>query len=225
MALTYRDRALLFDDVLVLADCHLGKGEANLELPIGDTTDVIDRFDALLSTHEPSEAVIAGDLLHSFSTLPMSVRDAVDAIRDAADAHDVDLIVTPGNHDTMLESIWDEETSGEYRVGDTLVLHGHEEPTESAECYVVGHDHPTIEIEGRRRPCYLVGEGAYEDSTVVMLPAFNRLLAGTPVNTMDARDFMCPLVTDVDAFRPMVWDEDAEEVLAFPPLGEFRELL
>ena len=34
---TFRDRALLFDDVLVLADLHVGRGVAsNVELPVGD---------------------------------------------------------------------------------------------------------------------------------------------------------------------------------------------
>jgi putative SbcD/Mre11-related phosphoesterase len=225
MAPTYCDRAVLIEDTLVLADCHLGKGESNLELPVGDTSDVIDRFDALLARYEPGTAVIAGDLLHSFSTLPLSVREAVGAVRTAADDRDVELVVTPGNHDTMLASVWDGPSPAAYEVGDTVVCHGDELPEAEADRYVVGHDHPTIEIEGRRRPCYLVGENAYEGATVVMVPAFNRLLAGTPVNTMRAGEFMSPLVTDVDAFRPVVWDADAGEPLTFPPLGEFRELL
>jgi putative SbcD/Mre11-related phosphoesterase len=225
MAPTYCDRAVLIEDTLVLADCHLGKGESTLELPVGDTGDVIDRFDALLAEYDPATVLVAGDLLHSFSTVPLPVSEAVDALHEAAIDRDVDVVVTPGNHDAMLDSVWAGPTRAAVRVGDTVVCHGHEAPETAADRYVVGHDHPTIEIEGRRRPCYLVGEDAYEGSTVLMVPAFNRLLAGTPVNTMCANEFMSPLVTDVDAFRPIVWDEDAAEPLAFPSLGEFRELL
>jgi len=225
MTPTYCDRAVLIEETLVLADCHLGKGESNLELPVGDTSDVIERFETLLADYEPDTAVLAGDLLHSFSTLPTSVRDAVDAIGEMAEDWRVELVVTPGNHDTMLGAVVDGPTPTAHRVGDTVLCHGHEEPALDGDRYVVGHDHPTIEIEGRRRPCYLVGDDAYEGSSVVMVPAFNRLLAGTPVNGMRAGEFMSPLITDADAVRPIVWDDDAGEALEFPPLGEFRGML
>ena len=225
MELGYRDRALLVDDTLVLADCHLGKGEANVEFPIGDTTDVLDRFDALLADVSPARVVVAGDLLHSFSTIPLSVREAVDGLRDAANEHGAEMIVAPGNHDVMLDAVWDGPTREEVRVGDTVVLHGHEPPETDAERYVVGHDHPTIVIEGRRRACYLVGENCYRGSDVVVLPAFNRLLAGVVVNEMRAGEFMSPLITDADAFSPVVVDEEGDETLAFPDLGALREHL
>ena len=97
MELRFDDRALLLGETLVLADCHLGKGEANVELPIGDTTDVIDRFEALLDAHSPETVVIAGDLLHSYSTIPASIRDAIEALESTARSHDVDLVVL-GTH-------------------------------------------------------------------------------------------------------------------------------
>ena len=227
MELGYHDRALRLDDTLVLADCHLGKGEANVELPIGDTTDVVDRFEALLADLAPETVVVAGDLLHSYSTIPLSVRDAVDALRDAAEEHDAKLVVTPGNHDVQLEAVWDGPTPSEYRVGNTVILHGHEAPTAEADAerYVVGHDHPTIVIEGRRRACYLVGENCYRGSDVIVLPAFNRLLSGVVVNEMRAGEFMSPLITDVDALSPEVIDEDGGGTLSFPGLGALREHL
>jgi len=52
----------------------------------------------------------------------------------------------------MIESLWDGPIWDEYRVRDTVVLHGHETPDDDADRYVVGHDHPTIVIEGQRRP-------------------------------------------------------------------------
>ncbi len=114
---------------------------------------------------------------------------------------------------------------------DQRVLHGHEPPAVDGDdpadpdLYVVGHDHPTIEIEGQRRPCYLHGRGCYRGADLLMLPPFTRLAAGTPVNGMSTADFISPLVTDADLLRPLVHDEAAAETLAFPPLGRFRELL
>ncbi len=223
---TLDDRALLFDDVLVVADCHVGRGpSSNVELPVGDGAEMLDRVEGLLARHDPAELVVAGDLLHSFRTVPRTVEDVVDSLAALARDAGARMVVTPGNHDTMLDSVWDGPVEREFRVGDTVVCHGHEPPDAAADRYVVGHDHPTITIEGQRRPCYLAGTGVYDGSDVVMVPAFNRLLRGVEVNEMRAGDFMSPLVTDADAFAPVVYDAEARETLAFPPLGEFRHRL
>jgi putative SbcD/Mre11-related phosphoesterase len=224
--LTVRDRAVLLEDVLVVADLHVGRGPAsNVELPVGDATDMIERFEALLADCDPEAVVVAGDLLHSFRTVPRSVETAVDGLAAAAREAGARMTVTPGNHDTMLDSVWSGPTADWHRVGDTVICHGHADPDEPADRYVVAHDHPTITIEGRRRPCVLAGDGVYRGADIVMVPAFNRLLRGVEVNGMTATDFMSPLVTDADAFAPIVFDEDGGEALAFPPLGSFRHRL
>lgn len=224
--LTFDDRALLFDDTLVIADCHVGRGPSStLELPVGDGSDMIERIEGLLATHDPAEVVVAGDLLHSFRTVPRTVKRVVDSLLTATREAGARPIVTPGNHDTMLDSVYSGPTEREHRVAETVVCHGHEPPDAEADRYIVGHDHPTITIEGQRRPCYLVGEGVYRNADVVMVPAFNRLLRGVEVNDMHAGDFMSPLVTDADAFAPVVLDDGADEVLSFPALGEFRHRL
>ena len=224
--LTFADRAILLDDTLVLADLHVGRGPAsNVDLPVGDSTDMVERFEHLLSAHDPAEVLVAGDLLHSFEMVPRTVEGTVATLSAAARDAGARMVVTPGNHDTMLDSVWSGPTDPAYRVGETVVCHGHVPPEIGAERYVVGHDHPTITIEGQRRPCYLAADDAYEGADVVMLPAFNRLLRGVEVNGMHAGDFMSPLVTDADAFAPVVLDEESRETLAFPPLGEFRHRL
>jgi putative SbcD/Mre11-related phosphoesterase len=223
---TLDDRALCVDGVLVLADSHVGRGPAsNVELPMGDGSDMLARLEDMLARHDPDELVVAGDLLHSFRTIPRTVERVVDGFAAAAREAGTRMVVTPGNHDTMLDSVWDGPTDREYRVGDTVICHGHEPPESDGDRYIVGHDHPTITIEGQRRPCYLAGEGVYRGADVVMLPAFNQLLRGVEVNDMRAGDFMSPLLTDADAFAPAVWDETSRETLSFPPLGAFRHRL
>jgi hypothetical protein len=218
-----RDRAVLLGETLVLSDLHVGKEATAVEFPVGERADLVDRLSALLAWGTPETVVLAGDVLHSFGSVPTgaaeTLHDLERAVRDAG----AELVVTPGNHDRMLDGVWHGRTRQSYRVGETLVCHGHERPEETATRYVVGHDHPTIEIEGRRRPCYLVGE--QDRGEVVMLPAFTRLVRGVVVNDMRAHEFQSPLVTDADALRPVVWDDDAGEPLEFPPLGEFRRLL
>jgi len=224
--ITLRDRAALVDDVLVLADLHVGRGESSaVDFPVGDGSDMVERFGALVDALEPREVVVAGDLLHSFRTVPATVRQTVDGLRDAARDAGARMVVTPGNHDTMLDSVWPGPTPAEYRLDGTVVCHGHVEPeADAADRYVVGHDHPTISIEGRRRPCYLAGDAVYRGADLLVVPSFNRLVRGVEVNGMSAGDFMSPLVRDADALAPLVRDGTGE-TLRFPPLGEFRHRL
>ncbi|WP_137283444.1 metallophosphoesterase [Halorussus salinisoli] len=227
----FRDRAVYLpdEDVLVVADLHVGRDAASaVELPLGEREDLTERLADLLAAFSPAEVVVAGDLLHAFDRVPEGTAETVAALRETVEAAGATFVVVRGNHDSMLESVLDArrfDSRDEYRVGDTLVHHGHAEPEGEAARYVVGHDHPTIEIEGTRHPCLLFGPETFRGADVLVLPAFNRLAPGTTVNGMSARDFQTPVVGDADALRPVVWDADGEEMLSFPPLGEFRRLL
>jgi putative SbcD/Mre11-related phosphoesterase len=223
----YRDRAVYLPDAdsLVVADVHVGRDAASaVELPLGERADLTGRLADLLDAFGPGEVVVAGDLLHAFDRVPEGVAETLDGLRAAVADAGADLTVVRGNHDGMLDAL-DVTARDAYRVGDAAVCHGHERPEVDADRYVIGHDHPAIEIEGRRRPCLLYGLGAFRGADVLMLPAFNRLAPGSTVNGMGTGDFMSPLVTDADALRPVVRDDDRGETLEFPPLGEFRRLL
>jgi metallophosphoesterase superfamily enzyme len=283
-----RDRAVYLPaaDALVLADVHVGRDRtSNVELSLCERADLVERLAALVDRYDPAEAVVAGDLLHAFESVPQGVAETVGALRGVLARADASLVLVAGNHDTMLSSVHDGPVHDAYRLdlsGDAdgdgtdpsddgpapaadpdppttapdgddpastggggptiapgadsaLVVHGHEPPTESADLYLVGHDHPAIEIEGRRRPCYLAGPvgpgravdtgAAPADASVLALPAFNRLAAGVVVNGARRGDLQSPLLYRVDELRPVVRDPDADETLTFPPLGEFRRLL
>ena len=224
------DRAVFVPaaETLVLADVHLGKAAASsVDAPIDDGAAVRDRLESLLVATDPTTVVVAGDLFHSFSRLPRGVERDLDRLIGTVDAAGAELVVTPGNHDTMLETVFDGETALEYELadGETVVCHGHERPATAADRYVVGHDHPALSIEGRKRPCVLYGPAAYEGADVLVLPAFSPLAAGATVNSMAGRDFQTPLVGTPDEFYPAVRDDASGETLWFPPLGELRNLL
>ncbi|WP_128477817.1 metallophosphoesterase [Halorussus pelagicus] len=235
------------EDALVVADLHVGRdADSALELPLGERADLTDRLADLLAKFLPAEVVVAGDLLHAFDRVPEGVAETVAALGETVAAAGAELVVVRGNHDAMLDPVLDSvadsyladesadaaasapasvPTAEEYRLGDTLVVHGHAPPEASADRYVVGHDHPAIEIEGTRHPCLLYGPGTYRGGDVLMVPAFNRLAPGATVNGMWADDFQSPLVRDAEALRPVVWDAERGEQLSFPPLGEFRKML
>jgi metallophosphoesterase superfamily enzyme len=223
------DRAVYLPgaDALVVADLHLGRDAASaVEFPLGERTALRDRLTDALGRFAPGAVVLAGDVCHRFDG-PSA--DAVDALRGLTRAcRDAGArpVLVAGNHDPGLAAAWDGRVHDRYRLADdTLVAHGHEAVAADAPLYVIGHDHPTIEIEGRRRPCLLYGPGAHRGGDLLVLPAFTPLAPGVAVNGMGAADFDSPLVTDADALRPVVFDPDADDALAFPPLGRFRRLL
>jgi len=222
-----RDRAAYLPeaDTLVLADLHLGRSRtSNVELPLPEREAIERRLGDLLAAVDPGTVVFAGDVCHAFGTLPDGVAESFAAVRDRVGAAGADLVVVRGNHDATLDSLADPVS--EHRLGDgTLVCHGHEEPASGADRYVIGHDHPAIEIEGQRHPCFLWGEGAHRGRDVLVVPAFTELAAGVPVNGLSGRDAQSPLLDEPGAFRPIVREEDGGETFVFPALSEFRDLL
>ena len=152
MTPTYDGRAVVLGDTLVVADCHVGRGTGGeLEFPVGSGTDMVERFRDLVGRHAPEEVVIAGDLLHSFETVPRQVETTLAGLRKGVRDIGAEMVVTPGNHDTMLDAAYAGDLHDEYAFetdnGETVVVtHGHEEPERAADAYVVGHDHPAIEI-------------------------------------------------------------------------------
>ncbi|SHG49401.1 metallophosphoesterase [Halobaculum gomorrense] len=236
----FRDRGVYLRDAdaLVVADLHVGRAEASdVSYPLGEASDLSQRLRSLLDRFEPAEAVIAGDALHRFDRVSLAAERSLTALADACRDAGARPVLVRGNHDTALgdataSDAWDGPVCDAYefdarvRGAPVVVRHGHEPPPadESAGLYVVGHDHPTVEIEGARRPCWLYAERGFRDADVLMTPAFTRLAAGVAVNGMTAREFQSPFVTDADALRPIVAREDAD-AMAFPPLGAFRRLL
>lgn len=222
-----RDRAAYLPaaDALVLADVHLGRGAtSNVEVPFHEGEAIADRLTALVDHFTPAEVVFAGDLLHAFSTIPAGVADALETLIACVEARGAKPVVVEGNHDPMLEGLADPVPV--YRLDDgTVVCHGHEPPSELAERYVIGHEHPAITIEGLRRPCYLLGTGVFRAADVLVLPAFNRLTVGTVINGLTSGDAHSPFLADIESFRPVVWDAGEDDPLAFPALGSVRDYL
>ncbi len=226
---TVRERAVhLADaDALVVADLHLGLAAASgVEAPLGEAADAVDRLLALVDRFDPAEVVLAGDVLHSFGHVPREAAGALATLRERVEATDATLVVVAGNHDAQLEALEDQVPVDAHELADgTVVCHGHEPPDATAPRYVVGHDHPAIVIEGRRRPCFLHGPGAYEGADVLALPAFNAGARGSAVNGWRDGDPLSPLLVAASRFSPVVWDADAERALVFPPLGALRSYL
>jgi len=227
--IAFRDRAVYLPatETLVVADLHIGReATANVAAPLGERDDLLDRLSTLRSTFDPTRIVFAGDILHSFSTVPDGVDETVETMYEECVDHGVSVVAIEGNHDKLLDTVWPATVDSAVKLDDgTVICHGHEEPGLSGNRYLIGHDHPAIRIEGVKRPCCCVDTAGYRDAELIVLPAFTRLAGGVELNHLRAGSLQSPLITAVDSLQPIIWDPDRETPLQFPPLGEFRRLL
>ena len=227
--LTFADRAVYLDDpdAVVVADLHFGRADASrVEAPIDAAASIRQRVRALLDRFAPSTIVFAGDLLHSFDRLPATAVDAIEGLwADCVDA-DTDALAVAGNHDSRLTDCWPGSVADAVTLDDgTVVCHGHTAPEQRGHRYVIGHAHPAITIEGVKRPCYLFGDNAYRGSELLVLPAFTTLAGGVDITDRRTGDLPSPLVSTLASLQPVIWDDDGDDTLWFPPLQQLRSML
>ncbi|MFB6256881.1 MAG: metallophosphoesterase [Haloplanus sp.] len=215
---------------LVVADHHVGRGAAtNAGLLLNERRDLLDRLTAAMDSTNPDAVVFAGDLCHRFGAPSGRSAGTVRALAGAVRAWGARPVAVAGNHDCGLSGVWPGPVHDTVRLDDgTLVCHGHVEPDEEGDRYVCGHLHPAIEIEGRKRDCFLYDPAGYRGRPTLTLPAFSTFAAGLRIERRDTVD--SPLVPDIDAVRPGVVageglpaaSADDPETLWFPPLADLR---
>jgi len=199
--------ALRIDDALVIGDLHIGV-EAHLG---AKGVHLVSRTsymrEAVLEAGDGiSRVFMIGDIKDS---VPGSTRQEYREIPKFCDfllEHFKEVLIVRGNHDTSIEDF----VPGAVRIRpatgtvyhDAGLVHGHTWPSSevmSAKTLVMGHEHPTVLFKAgvgshMSEPCWMRGtfrapvEGDRYDKlpeSFIVVPAFNRLLGGSPVNEID----------------------------------------
>lgn len=90
-----------------------------------------------------------------------------------------DVILLEGNHEHMVGGLGSLEVEQNkelvLNIGEKTVCiyHGNEEPNSDADVYIIGHIHPTINVEGDFRPCLL--ENVQSSYKVVIMPSYTKI--------------------------------------------------
>jgi len=225
-------------ETVAVGDLHVGFEEearaSGMSFPLQEQETLQEGLREVLVRFSPETVVFNGDIHHSFGELGEAGK-TIRRLESVVESSGATAVFIEGNHDTMLEGVvetkkWyslyhepNDKTEDEHR-NEAVFVHGDTVPPNlpEASLYVVGHDHPAVEIELQKEPCFLYGP--FEDSNVLMMPAFNPLCEGVVVNEMYASDFMSPFIREsLNAFRVVV--ETGDEVLRFPEMSEFRRML
>lgn len=168
-------RALVWRDVVVIADPHFGKDASArfraIPVPPGTTAADLARLDALLARHAPRELWILGDVFDSEHAREPETIERLAAWRRARP--DLGVAMVAGNHDRRALGL--AERVG-FALWPDLSMRGpwclSHHPQEAPAGHVLcGHVHPGLRLSGAGRqrlrlPAFLLGA----DRTI--LPAF-----------------------------------------------------
>ncbi len=211
------------ENVLIIADLHFGIEHslelAGARLP-SQTNQITERILKLCSKLDISQLILLGDIKHTvpatsrqeWRELPKVFSKLLTAVET------IDII--PGNHDGNLRRLIPQEFEGVHfhsASGTVLhglgLFHGHTWPSAevlTAKQVLMAHNHPNVlfidKLGGRASySCWLrcrldkeLAQQRYpkvvdDDPEIIVMPAFNDIGSGTPVNTMKP-EFLGPML-------------------------------
>jgi putative SbcD/Mre11-related phosphoesterase len=233
--------ALMVDDILVVADLHIGLEEELREkgIRVPSRAEAMGRkLIELADRRGASRLVILGDVKHLVPKMASRERrDVYVFFRDLAPRFR-EMYIAQGNHDGMLKNIVPRSVRFKpaygFRIEDVGFCHGHAWPYKKVmegSVLVMGHNHPAAAFRdalGSRQivPCWMRVPFARKHKRypklpreAIVVPSFNELCGGMPVNDVRAR-FIGPLF-DEDLVRV----EDASvHLLDGTNLGRLRDI-
>ncbi len=215
------------EKILILNDLHLGYEEAlhrkGILVPKFQLEEIIKSLKSILKKVKPEKIIINGDLKHEFGTVLRQEWKEVLQFLDFCLKSCPDVIIIQGNHDPLLKFISEKrkvQVVRQYRMKDSIVVHGDELITTNAKRIIIGHEHPAITLrEGGKREkykCFL--KGKWKGKEVIAVPSFNPLLEGTDVLK---EEMLSPFLKDIGNFQAYIVSRG--EVFAFGKVKGIRE--
>lgn len=207
---------------LVIADLHLGLEHDLYKsgIVIPPQAEKFQKIiNDLIKTTKAKTLIILGDLKHSVpgisyreeKEIPKLISNLIEKVK---------IILVKGNHDTFLQKILPKEvkiySSRGLKLGKYGFFHGHAWPSKkimSCNHLFFAHLHPTIEFRdklGYRNIERVWVRGKVKEELVkqkykikkvgklhaTILPVFNRLLGGLPINKRTNKELMGPLLAN-----------------------------
>lgn len=199
--------ALRADEYLVMTDLHIGL-ESHLRTKgfhIVSRTD--DMYNSIIDAagNYSSRIIILGDIKDSVPGSTKQEYREIPIFFEKLLEHFDSVDIVRGNHDTNIEEFLPgrvniRPASG-LKLMDVGFVHGHMWPSAdvmSAETLILGHTHPSVMFRdgvGKQtsEPCWVRGRFKETCSDrfdrlpngFIIVPAFNRMLGGSPVNVID----------------------------------------
>ncbi len=178
------------EKTIIINDLHLGYEEAlhhkGILLPKFQLQEIIAQLRRILQRAKPETIILNGDVKHEFGKVLRQEWKEVLQFIDVLAKGVSRIIIIQGNHDPILQPIALRrgiEVVKQYKLANTLVVHGDALIETDAKRLIIGHEHPAVSIrEGskwEKYKCFL--KGKWKGKEVIAVPSFNPLLEGTDV--------------------------------------------
>ncbi len=181
--------ALVIEDeqlALVIADIHIGLEyellKKGINLP-SQSPVLHARIEGLIGQTGARELILLGDIKHNIPAISALEAKTIPSFLSFSAPY----TLIKGNHDGAIESLAGHPARAALRRGNTLFVHGHMRiPDVDYDTVIMGHVHPAIEITdelGKRTREKVWLRGTLPSGVrLVVMPAFNNLITGIPVN-------------------------------------------
>lgn len=207
--------ALKADNALVIGDLHIGVESHLRSKGFHLTSHTNDMYETILESADEdiNRLIIIGDVKDSVpGTTKQEYAEIPDFFEKLLERFDI-IDLVRGNHDTQIEEFLPTQVhirpASGLKLNEIGFIHGHVWPSEEVMCcntLVMAHNHPTVMFRdgiGRcsTEPCWIRGVFTHKTNpkyrqmpnTFVMMPAFNRMLGGSPVNVIGG-EMLGPLI-------------------------------
>lgn len=201
----YNEKALILGNNLIISDLHIGiedlLSKNGVKVP-SQTEKMKEKILGLIEKEDPDRLVILGDLKHNIPKTSwqeyMEIPKLIDSI-----PKDLEVVIIKGNHDGNIERLLpNTKIVKSIVLEDAILLHGHSWPDKDdrAKFVVMGHNHPCIQFEDQfghksRENAWIRArfkKGFERSREVIIMPAFNDLLSGTPFNAVNSKHLLGP---------------------------------
>lgn len=207
--------ALKTGNSLVIGDLHIGV-ESHLRAKgfhLVSHTEDMHRAILEAADDDINRLIVIGDVKDSVpGSTKQEYREIPDFFESLFERFDM-IDVVRGNHDTQIEEFLPGRVkirpATGLKIGDVGYAHGHTWPSAevmSCETLILAHNHPAVMFRdgvGRQmtEPCWFRGHFAKESDerypqlpfSFIIVPAFNRMLGGSPVNVI-GEDLLGPVL-------------------------------
>jgi DNA ligase-associated metallophosphoesterase len=161
------------EQALIVSDLHLGKSthfrKAGIAVPANIGQDDLYRLQQLITTYNPVQVIIVGDMFHSKENNDVTYFK----IWRQQFAH-ISFKLVKGNHDILSDQLYEAMNLEVYDTYSIKAIHFVHEPCDGENGYTFsGHLHPGFAVDGGGRqrlrlPCFYFGRNCS------ILPAFGK---------------------------------------------------
>jgi len=215
MKFTKNYPALFIEEIktLVIADLHIGISYELYQSGINIPTQVEEMKKTIIKLINQTKAkvlVLLGDLKHDVPGISVQeLKEIPQFLEDLSKRIKIEIVL--GNHDTFLKELLPKRklhSSKGFKIGKFGFIHGHAWPSKEllvCDYLIMSHIHPTVQFKdkfGYRiiEPIWIkskINQKKIKEKykvkktgklEIIIMPAFNNLLGGTPVNVKTKSD-------------------------------------